>query len=113
MDGPDGDQEVVYEEFKEQLQRDSAKLGGMKLAYSGKLETQPLQNKKKVSLARLSELLRKLDKQPDLFSSYDTVIQDKIEQGIIEPVHLENDANPTFYLPQKPVIRETADSTKL
>ena len=66
-----------------------------------------------MSLARLSELLRKLDKQPDLVSIYDTVIQDKIEQGIIEPVHLENDANPTFYLPHKPVIRETAESTKL
>ena len=47
MDGLDGEQEVVYEEFKEQLQRDSAKLGGMKLAYSGKLETHPYKIRRK------------------------------------------------------------------
>lgn len=66
-----------------------------------------------MSLARLFNLLRKLDKQPDLISYYDAVIQDQIEQDIIEPVHLEDDASPTFYLPHNPVIRETPESTKL
>lgn len=38
---PGGDQEVVYEKFKEQLQRDSAKLGGIKLPYPGEMEIYP------------------------------------------------------------------------
>ena len=66
-----------------------------------------------MSLARLSNLLRKLGKQADLISYYDAVIQDQIEQDIIEPVHLENDISPTFYLTHKPVIREAPESTKL
>ena len=66
-----------------------------------------------MSLARLSGLLRKLEKQLDLHNSYDAFIQDQIEQDITEPLHLENDASPMFYLPHKPVIREAAGITKL
>ena len=66
-----------------------------------------------MSLARLSALSGKLEKQLDLRNSYDAFIQGQTEQDIIEPVHLENDASPTFYLPHKPVIREAAGITKL
>ena len=43
---------------------------------------------------------------------YDQIIQDQKEKGIVEPV----DHEPTgkvFYLPHKPVIRESAETTKI
>ncbi len=43
---------------------------------------------------------------------YDKVIKDQLEQGIVE----QADENPTgreFYIPHKPVVRESAESTKL
>ena len=43
---------------------------------------------------------------------YDSVIQDQLAQGIVE--HEESEAEGReFYIPHKPVIRETAESTKL
>ena len=89
-DCPDGDHEVVYKEFKEQLQRDSA--GWCKTSLIWKAGHPPLQ-KNKVSLTRFFRLLRKPGKHSGLLSSYEPVIQDQTEQGIVELVHSENDAS--------------------
>lgn len=43
---------------------------------------------------------------------YNNVIQDQLTQGIVEPVTGEAKGR-EFYIPHKPVIRETAESTKL
>ena len=59
-DHPDGDQEVPYEEFKEQLHHDSA--GWYETDLLWKSEHPPLQHNREMSIACSSELLRKLNK---------------------------------------------------
>ena len=68
----------------------------------------------KESLRRLGNLGKKLQREPNLLARYDDVIliQDQLATGIVErgtsePVGRE------FYKPHKPVIRESAKSTKL
>ena len=64
------------------------------------------------SLKRLSALTRRLEKQPGMLEKYSDVIQDQLTQGIVE--HVTDEAKGReFYIPHKPVIRETAESTKL
>ena len=63
------------------------------------------------SLGRLSSLVRRLKQNPQLLDQYDEIIQEQLEQQIIEEVK-EEPKGPEFYIPHKPVIRETAESTK-
>ena len=62
-------------------------------------------------MKRLESLLKKLQKEPDLLEQCE-VIQGQLAKGIVErasshPVRRE------FYIPHKPVVRESAESTKL
>ena len=43
---------------------------------------------------------------------YDDVIQDQLQQGIVEAVP-ETPAEKEFYIPHKPVVKETAETTKV
>ena len=104
-----GDQEIVFEEFKEQLTRSPE--GWYETNLPWKANHPPLPNNKVGSLNRLDSLVRKLEKQNTL-EAYDKVIQDQIKQGIVE--RAENEAtNKEFYIPHKPVVRESAETTKM
>lgn len=46
-----------------------------------------------------------------MLEKYDAIIQDQLTQGIVERVEGEANAK-EFYIPHKPVVRETAESTK-
>ena len=71
----------------------------------------PLPNNKVGSLNGLDSLVRKLGRQNTL-EAYDKIIQDQIKQGIVE--RAENEAtNKEFYIPHKPVVRESAETTKI
>ena len=64
------------------------------------------------SLKRLNALTRRLEKQPGMLEKYNDVIQNQLTQGIVE--HVTDEAKGReFYIPHKPVIPETAESTKL
>ena len=86
-DSATGDQEIVYEEFKEQLTRNPGGWYETSLPWKG--NHPPLPNNKVGSLTRLHNLIRKLEKQ-DTLEQYDKIIRDQLEQGIVE--HVENDA---------------------
>ena len=86
-DSATGDQEIVYEEFKEQLTRNPGGWYETSLPWKG--NHPPLPNNKAGSLTRLHNLVRKLEKQ-DTLEQYDKIIRDQLEQGIVERV--ENDA---------------------
>ena len=86
-DSATGDQEIVYEEFKEQLTRNPGGWYETSLPWKG--NHPPLPNNKAGSLTRLHNLVRKLEKQETL-EQYDKIIRDQLEQGIVERV--ENDA---------------------
>ena len=72
----------------------------------------PLHNNELGSLKRLSNLVTKLEKRPDMLKKYDEVIKDQLSQGVVEKATEKADGR-EFYLPHKPVVRESAESTKL
>ena len=57
-------------------------------------------------------IVRKLEKQPDMLQNYDAIIQDQLSQGIVERVEEEPNGK-EFYIPHKPMVRKTAESTKI
>ena len=110
QDKPDGDQQSVYEDFKEQLRRSDE--GWYETGLLWKHGHDLLPNNEQGSLRRLESLLKKLQKEPNLLAQYDEVIQDQLAKGIVERVS-SDPVGREFYIPHKPVVREAAESTKL
>ena len=104
-----GDQTDVYDEFKEQLQRSAEGWYETGLPWKGNHPILP--SNKAGSLKRLDGTIRKLEKQ-GLLERYDAIIKDQLAEGIVEPAR-ELVVGREFYIPHKPVVRETAESTKL
>ena len=110
QDQPAGDQDLVYEEFKEQLVRNPEEWYETGLLWKG--NHPPLLDNQHGSLRRLQNLARKLDKQPGMLEKYDAIIQGQLSEGIVERVHSEPQGK-AFYISHKAVVRETAESTKI
>ena len=109
-DRPEGDQQSVYEEFKEQLvQRED---GRYETSLPWKATHPALPTNETVAKARFNSLMRRLEKQPELLQAYHTIIQDQLREGIVE-VAPEKPQGPEHYIPHKPVVRENAQSTKV
>ena len=87
QDQPAGDQDVVCEEFKEQLVRNPE--GWYETGLRWKGNHPPLPDNQHGSLRRLQNLARKLEKQPSMLEKYDAIIQDQLSEGIVERVHSE------------------------
>ena len=99
----------VYNEFKEQLTRSDE--GWYETGLIWKQSHDHLPHNKQGSLRRLENLVKKLQGKPNLFEQYDGIIQEQIAEGVVEKVTSEP-VGKEFYLPHKPVIRESAESTK-
>ena len=110
QDSPDGDQQCAYEEFKEQLTRSEE--GWYETGLLWRHGHDPIPNNKHGSIRRLESLVKKLQREPNILVRYDEVIQDQLANGIVERVTSEP-VRREFYIPHKPVIRESAESTKL
>ena len=110
QDQPAGDQDLVYEEFKEQLVRNPEEWYETGLLWKG--NHPPLLDNQHGSLRRLQNLARKLDKQPGMLEKYDAIIQGQLSEGIVERVQSEPQGK-AFYISHKAVVRETAESTKI
>ena len=108
-DSSTGDQMVIYDEFREQLQRHPEGWYETKLPWRANHPN--LKSNKSGSLRRLGNLVKKLEKS-DLLKSYDQVIKEQLAKGIVERVE-DPAVGREFYIPHKPVVRETAESTKL
>ncbi|XP_066029903.1 uncharacterized protein [Pocillopora verrucosa] len=109
-DNPSGDQETVYEEFKEQLTRSSEGWYETNLPWKG--NHPPLSNNHTGSLKRLKNLVRKLEIQGEL-ERYNDIIQTQLSQGIVEHADEVVKDGKEFYIPHKAVVRENAESTKI
>ena len=109
-DAPIGDQAEVYSEFKEQLTQDAEGRYETGLPWRG--NHHPLPSNEVGSLRRLGTLVRKLRRQGTI-KRYNQVIQDQIEAGIVERVSRPVTGSREFYVPRKPVVRESAETTKL
>ena len=104
-----GDQNVIYDEFKEQLRR--SKEGWYETGLPWKGNHAPLPNNKEGSLCRLASLVRKLEKNGTI-EDYNAVIQEQLTEGIVECASNAVEGR-DFYIPHKGVVRETAESAKL
>ena len=109
QDTPSGSQEAVHAEFIEQLQR--SREGWYETGLPWKGDHPYLPNNKAGSLKRLQGLVNKL-KRSDQLQTYDAVIQEQLEEGIIEEAEVPAE-NREFYIPHKAVIRDNAETTKL
>ena len=63
--------------------------------------------------SRLRGLNRRLNKDTALAKEYNEVIQEQLREGIIERVTEKNEPEDVHYLPHHPIIRNTAETTKL
>ena len=108
-DTAEHDQQMVYNEFKEQLIRSKEGWYETGLPWRGNHPLLP--PNKQGSLRRLSNLTRKLERQ-GITAEYEQIIKDQKDQGIIEPAPAEP-MGQEFYIPHKPVIRAEVESTKL
>ena len=108
-DQSSGDQEFVYKEFEDQLQRHPEGFYDTSLIW--KVAHPTLDNNKAGSLLRLKSFLGKLKKDPEIFEKYDN-IKEQLAEGIIKRVTSQPNGR-EFYIPHKPAIRKNAGSTKM
>ena len=106
QDRPDCDQQSVCDDSKEQLRRSDEGLYKTRLLWKHGHDLFP--NNKQGNLRRLGSLLKRLH----LLDQYDGVIQDQLAKGIVERVS-SDPVGSESYIPHKPVVRESAESTKL
>ena len=74
-----------------------------------------LLDNEKLARYRLDSLRRRLERDPPLKLRYDAAIQEMCDTSIVEEVPVDEMAceNPVFYMPHRPVVRESAVSTKV
>ena len=102
---------MVHEEFKESLQRKPD--GSYITCLPWKPLHPPLKDNATIGRARLERLLKKMERDPVGLQQYHMIIQDQITQGIVEPAPETPTGDKIFYLPHRPVIKESAETTKI
>ncbi|XP_065654634.1 uncharacterized protein LOC136081261 [Hydra vulgaris] len=110
-DRSEGNQNEVYEEFKEQLQQDST--GFYHTGLPWKEECSKLVSYSDGCISRLHSLLRKLEKKPNDLIKYNAIIQEQLKDGIIEYAPNKPTGKRMFYMPHRAVIKEDSETTKL
>ena len=81
-DTHENDQQAVYTEFTEQLDRDEA--GWYQTSLPWKRNHPTLPTNEASSKRRLEQIIRKLKKN-ELYEEYDTIIQEQLQQRVAEP----------------------------
>ncbi|KAJ8051014.1 hypothetical protein HOLleu_04422 [Holothuria leucospilota] len=98
--------------FADDYQRDRYTVS---LPWKLNFDRSKLLNNEPLARKRLECQSRKLSKDPELEQRYNEVIAEMQASGVVEevPANELNTPNPTFYMPHRPVIRETSVSTKV
>ena len=66
------------------------------------------------SVSRLKSLMGKLCKEPEVFNECKSIIKEQLDLRIIEKVvSLEPENEKIHYLPHRPVVRRSAETTKV
>ena len=104
------EEQSIYEDFKEQLSQ--SKEGWYETGLLWKPGMEDLPSNERGSRARLTKLVQRLEKKPDLMKQYQEIIKDQERQGIIEKAPQESNQR-KFYIPHKPVVKESAETTKV
>ena len=77
-----------------------------------KINFREVDNNKAGSQFRLKSVLGKLKKDPKKFEKYDHIIKEQLAEGIIERETSQPNGK-EYYIPHKPVIRKSPESTKM
>ena len=85
------------------------------LPWKSKTAARGLKDNEKQASARLVSLDRKLARDPELQCKYDGVIEEMQASGIVEevPSGEMKSSFPVFYMPHRPVVRESSLTTKV
>ena len=103
------DQEDVKREFFEKIQRKNDGRYQIRIPWiEGRY---PVNNNQVQSSARLNSLFRRMTTV--VRKEYDKIIEEQLEMGIIEKVPEDLNGKRVFYMPHKPVVRESATTTKV
>ena len=105
-----GDQETVYEEFKEQLTKSAE--GWNETSQPWKENHPPLPKNRTGSLKRLENLVHRLERRGQL-KRYNDIIHDQLKRGNVERTDEAGSVGKELYIPHKAVVRENAETTKV
>ena len=110
-DRGEDDQLDVYKEFQESISKrsDGRYEVGVPWIPGAKLSN----TNEEPSRRRLHNVERKLKRNEELKFEYDNIVHEQIEQGIVEKATEQPTAERVFYMPHKPVVRESTTSTKV
>ena len=109
----------VFDEFRDKIRFTT---GRYEVSLPWKDSHQTLPDNYELCLRRLWGLIRRLRQNPEVLKEYDSIIQNQIKQGIVEPVEpMDKVANISVretverihYLPHNAVIRHDKDTTKV
>ena len=106
------DQSNIYDEFEEQLERQSD--GSYQTGLLWKPVHPDLLTNEARSKARLANSLKKLNRDPEKLQVYDDIIKTQLQEGIVEEVvpSMITDEKKQFFIPHKMVVKEEAETTK-
>ena len=110
MADPIDKQVFVHESFKQQLEKNDAGFFETRLPW--KPYHMALPENKQLSIARLRNTTRKLEKNGKL-EEYNEIMREQLTTGVIEHVPESPSGNIVHYVPHQSVIREKAESTKM
>ena len=102
----------VYEKFEERITFEKDRY---KVHLPWKLPHPILPDNYELSMKRLSNLLKRLNQDPEVLKEYDSVIKEQLKNGIVEVVEkpADGEVGKTHYLPHHAVIRRDKATTKL
>ena len=105
---------TVLKEFSNTVKFDNGRYE-VALPWKSDAAKQRLQNNEKLARKRLQNLNVKLDKIPNLRERYDEVFKEYERNCIIEEVPPSELVSlyPVYYLPHRPVVRDSSSSTKV
>ena len=110
-DRGEDDQLDVYKEFQENIAKtsDGRYEVGVPWIPGAKLSN----TNEEPSRRRLHNVERKLKRNEELKVEYDNIVYEQIEKSIVEKAPEQPTGERVFYMPHKPVVRESATSTKV
>ena len=107
----EGDSSLI-KQFEDTIKK---KDGRYEVALPWKRNSGELQDNRFIAEQRLKSLSRKLEREPQLKLRYDEALRSMENEQIIEEVPAEEKQteNPTFYMPHRPVVKESSITTKV
>ena len=110
-DRGEDDQSDVHSSFRESITR------GEDVQYEVSVPSIPgsslSSTNEQPSRRRLIRVDKKFGQDPKLREEYEKIVREQLEEGIVEVAPETPTGDRTFYMPHKPVVRESASTTKV